>query len=268
MILSTAVITGAGSGLGRALALDLTRRGAAVVLGDLNEVGLAETVRLVEAAGGRARAVVGDVRDPASHEALLAEARASFGDVDLWVNNAGVAAAGPVGDLPLEDWRWLVDINLMGVVNGCHVAAPALRARRQGAILNVASAAGLVHMPGMGAYNAAKAAVVALSETMYAELRPQGVGVTVLCPTFFQTHLLDTSRTTDDAARSIARKLMARAKMTADDVARAAIDDVLAGRLHSVPMADGRWMWRLRRWMPAWFQRQVASRAEQVARRR
>jgi short-subunit dehydrogenase len=117
----------------------------------------------------------------------------------------------------------------------------------------------------MAPYNAAKAAVVSLSETMYSELQGANVGVTVLCPTFFQTNLLDSARATDPSMTGIAAKLMRRSNYSAGDVARVAIEDVLAGRLHSVPMTDGRWLWRLRRMMPQLFQDRVAAVTRRVA---
>lgn len=251
--ITSAVVTGGGSGLGRSLALELARRGAKVVVSDVNEVGASETVALITDAGGTALAHPADVADAEAMAALADAAEAAHGPLDGWVNNAGVAVAGPIGESPLDDWRWIVDINLMGVVHGCHVAAPRFRAQGKGVVLNVASAAGLVSTPMMGSYNATKAAVVALTETLYQELREDGATATVLCPTFFQTNLLDTARSTRASQMKVASKLMARSSFTADDVARAGLDDALAGRLYSVPMADGRWMWRLRRLAPQAF---------------
>jgi NAD(P)-dependent dehydrogenase (short-subunit alcohol dehydrogenase family) len=113
-------------------------------------------------------------------------AEACTGAVDLVVNNAGVGAGGRIGELSIEDWRW-TDVDLYGVIHGCHVFVPILREQGRGHVLNVASAAGLLCAPHMAAYNVAKAGVVALSETLAAELAGSGVGVTVLCPTFFKT---------------------------------------------------------------------------------
>lgn len=259
----TAVVTGGGSGLGKALAEELAGRGVAVAVADLDG-GRAEEV--ARSLGGRSFAFEVDVRDPDAVQALRDAALDRLGAVDLWVNNAGVAAAGPVGEVPLDDWRWVLDVNLMGVVHGCHVIAPYLRQRGRGAILNVASAAGLISTPDMGPYNASKAAVVSLSETLYGELKPHGVGVTVLCPTFFQTNLLDTARSPDPKHMKIAGSLMRRARSQAQDVARAGLADVAAGRLYSVPMADGRFLWRLRRLVPQTFY-DLMPRAVKVVRR-
>lgn len=249
---SAAVVTGAGSGLGRALALELASRGAKVVVSDVSLQGADETVSLVRAAGGEAHAMTCDVRDAEAMQALWDAAHEAVGPLDVWVNNAGVAVAGPVGQVSLEDWHWVVDVNMWGMVHGCHVAAPAFAERGRGVIINVASAAGLMATPGMGPYNVSKAAVVSLSETLYGELRSHGVGVTVVCPTFFETNLLDSARATGGQLK-LAGKLMQRSKVQAPDVARAAVDDALAGRLFSVAMRDGRMGWALRRALPQTF---------------
>jgi short-subunit dehydrogenase len=258
-----AVITGAASGFGRALALVLAERGARLVLGDLDQAGLDETAKLVKARGAlAARCLVCDVTRLESVQSLAAACEA---EVDLVVNNAGVSSGGEVGDAPLEDWRWTVEVNFFGVLHGCHVFAPILRAQGHGHILNVASAAGLLSAPGMGAYNVSKAAVVSLSETLSAELEGTGAGVTVLCPTFFQTNIAKNGRFHDEKTRATAEKLVREGK-TADEVARAALASVEKGRLYSVPMADGRMYWRLKRLAPESFRRAAGKIGRRVMR--
>ncbi|MCK6544683.1 SDR family NAD(P)-dependent oxidoreductase [Myxococcota bacterium] len=257
-----AVVTGGAGGLGRAFCLELGRAHGRVVVGDLDVAGAEETARLVRDAGGEAVAVRADVADVADVEALAACAAERFGGVDLLVNNAGVAVAGPIDVVPVADWRWIVDVNLFGVVHGCHVFAPRFKAAGRGHIINVASAAGLVSMVNMSAYNATKAAVVALSETIRGELAPHGVGVTVLCPTFFETGIIDHGHNHGpEATIRLARKLMARSKLHADDVARLALAGAAKDELYVVPMADGRWMWRLKRLAPQLFQRTLVPKA-------
>jgi NAD(P)-dependent dehydrogenase (short-subunit alcohol dehydrogenase family) len=248
-----AVVTGAGSGLGRALCLALAERGGRVLAVDLKPDRAEETAAEVRARGGEAEAIGCDVARWPEVEVVAARADAWLGEVDLLVNNAGVAVAGPTGEVSLEDWRWILDINLMGVVHGLHAFVPRLARQRHGAILNTASAAGLVSMPHMAAYNATKAAVVAISETLSVELAPDGIGVTVLCPTFFATGLLDEARAASPDHLKAGRKLFAKAKVTADDVARRALASVERGELYCVPMADGRAMWRAKRMNPAAF---------------
>jgi NAD(P)-dependent dehydrogenase (short-subunit alcohol dehydrogenase family) len=249
-----AVVTGSGGGLGRAFALELAARGATVVVSDIREQAAEETAELVRRAGGEALVLPCDVRDAAAFEALARDAEAKLGPVDLVINNAGVAVSGPVGEVALEDWKFVVDVNLYGVIHGCHVFAPRMKARKSGAILNVASAAGLISAPLLGPYNVTKAGVVALSETMRAELAPHGVRVTVLCPTFFATGILDAARgVVDERMREGIRKIMSASRLQADHVAKYALDTVAADKLYAVPMFDGSSFWRLKRAAPELF---------------
>lgn len=251
-----AVVTGAASGLGRAFAIELGRRAGHVVVADIQTEQAAETARLVREAGGRAEVAKADVAKLEEVEGLLRFGEEHFGGVDLIVNNAGVAVAGPVGEIPIADWRWIVDINLLGVVHGCHIFVPYFRRRGSGHVLNVASAAGLISSPEMAPYNMTKAAVVALSETLAGELVESGVGVTVLCPTFFKTNIAKAGRTAaDPGAERLATALMERAKLKAEDVARLALAGADSNTLYVVPMADGRWMWRFSRLVPELFYR-------------
>ena len=246
-----AVVTGAGSGLGRALCVEIARRGGRVVASDVN----VEAARATAASlGSEAHAVACDVTKREDVERLAAEGDGRCGGVDLVVNNAGVAVGGDVGVVPIADWRWIVDVNLWGPVYGCHVFVPRLRAQGRGHVLNVASAAGLLAAPGMGPYNVTKSAVVALSETLYGELAGTGVGVSVLCPTFFQTNIANAARSTGGAEQlALVNTLMAGAKIQAEGVARFAIDAVERGRLYVLPHPDGRWIWRIKRLAPRMF---------------
>jgi NAD(P)-dependent dehydrogenase (short-subunit alcohol dehydrogenase family) len=244
------VITGAADGLGRALAVELARRSAHLILSDIDVAGAEDTAGIAMAEGATsARVVRCDVTRLEEIEALNA---ACAGDIDLVANNAGVASAGKVGELPVQDWRWTVEIDLWGVIYGCHVFVPRLRRQGHGHILNVASAAGLLCAPGMGAYNVAKAGVVALSETLAAELLGTGIGVTVLCPTFFQSSIAKSGRFAEPRVRARAQRLVERGK-AAESVARAALRCVDRGRLYALPMADARWLWRLKRLSPQIF---------------
>lgn len=255
------VITGAGSGFGRALALELAGREAHLVLGDVNREGCEETARLALAAGARsAKALVCDVTRLADVETMAAACEVP---IDLVVNNAGVASAGRIGELPIDAWRWTLDVDLIGVIHGCHVFVPKLRAQGRGHVLNVASAAGIVAAPGMGAYNVAKAGVIALSETLAGELLGTSIGVTVLCPTFFKTNIAKSGRYTDAFTRMAAERLVDAGK-SAEEIARAAVLAVERNELYSLPMRDAAWLWRLKRLAPGAFQGMMAR----VAKRR
>jgi NAD(P)-dependent dehydrogenase (short-subunit alcohol dehydrogenase family) len=258
-----AVVTGAASGLGRAFVIELVSRGARVVAGDINDAGLAETAQL---AGGEVHVIRCDVTRLPDVEALAAAADARLGGVDLVINNAGVAVGGRVGEVTLDDWRFIVDVNLWGVVYGCHVFAPRLRAQRSGAILNVASIAGLLSPPGIAPYNVTKAGVVALSETLAAELVDDHVRVAVLCPSFFATNIAKSARgTSDPKMLATVERMMANAKLDARGVARSALDGLARNHLYVLPMRDARWLWRLKRTLPFRFARLAGRIAARLA---
>ena len=249
-----AVITGAGSGLGRALALDLSGRGASVVISDIDPSSAEETAGLVRAQGTRAEVIPCDVTDRDAVFGLVDETERRLGGIDFLANNAGVAVGGPFDELSIDDWRWAVDINLWGVIYGCQAAVPKMKAQGRGYILNVASAAGLLAPPAMSAYNVTKAGVVSLSETLYAEYKHSGIHVAVLCPTFFKTNIIGSGRgaTTEKEDAQISR-WMERAKVQAPGVAKTAVDAARDGKLYVQPMRDGRMAWRLKRTHPQRF---------------
>ncbi len=243
-----AVVTGGGSGLGRALALQLAGKGGRIVIADVSREGAEQTVDLVRAGGGQAWFASCDVADWAQVEELERRSRSWVGDVDLIANNAGVVAGGLVGEVSLEDWRWSVDVNLWGAIHGCHAFLPGMRERRRGWVLNVASAAGYACLARFGPYSVAKAGVIALSETLRAELDPGEVAVTVTCPSFFPTGIERGARGDDPATRRLVQHRMASANTTADDIARHAIASLEAGRLYAVPTVEAqaiRWARRL-----------------------
>jgi NAD(P)-dependent dehydrogenase (short-subunit alcohol dehydrogenase family) len=254
------VLTGAGGGLGRALCDELARRRARVIAADIDLAAAEVSAAAVRAAGGEAQVVACDVARFADVEALAEAADAAYGGTDLVINNAGVAAAGPMGQVPIADWEWVMGINLWGVIYGCHAFIPRFKAQGGGAILNVASAAGLLNVPDMAPYNVTKAGVVALSETLCAELKDHRIGVTVLCPTFFKTGIVAATRTQSPGQQKFAQKLMDRAKLQAPEVARFALAAVDAGTLYAVPHRDGAWLWRVKRLFPEQFYQRLIPR--------
>jgi NAD(P)-dependent dehydrogenase (short-subunit alcohol dehydrogenase family) len=253
-----AVITGGGSGLGRALALDIAGRGGRVVVADIDEVGATETAQQIGRAGGEAHVVRCDVGDAAQVDHLAETARSLLGEVDFLANNAGVSLTGPFEQLSLDDWEWIMRINVWGVVNGCRAFLPQMRARGRGYVLNVASLAGLLSTPKMSPYNLTKSSVVALSETLYGEYRPHGVHVGALCPAFFVTKIIESGRgIVHPQVRERVEEMMRRSRLQAPDVARIAVDGMLDGQLYIVPMRHGRVLWRLQRLWPQGFYRWV-----------
>jgi len=190
-----AVITGGASGIGRALCLALAREGARVVVADVDEPGMAETAALVEVAGARAVTVRTDVSRLPDVQALADRTWRDLGAVHVLCNNAGVAVSGGLESAPHSDWEWLVGVNLWGVIHGIEAFVPRMIAQRQGGhIVNTASMAGLIASQGLGVYNTTKYAVVGLSETLQKDLRPHGIGVSVLCPMGVATNIRQSAR--------------------------------------------------------------------------
>lgn len=244
------VVTGAGSGIGRAISIELARRKARVLAADILLDRAEETCRMIQAEGGESHPFRVDVSKWEEVEAMRLEASRLWGGTDVLVNNAGVAATGRIGSIPLQDWTWLHQINFWGVLYGCHLFLPEMKERRCGALLNVASAAGLISAPELGPYNTAKAAVVSLSETLYGELLGSGVTVTVVCPMGVQTRLVETARCQEPELLRTAVRAVDRSGRTPETLAVQALRHMEKGRLYSVPMWEGRLLWRVKRASP------------------
>jgi NAD(P)-dependent dehydrogenase (short-subunit alcohol dehydrogenase family) len=244
------VVTGGGGGLGRAFALELAARGARLLVTDLRRAAAEETAHEVTQLGGTAEVLDVDVTRYADVESAAETIHRLWGGTDVLINNAGVAAGGLVGDIPLSDWEWVLRINLWGVIHGCHAFVPRMKAQRAGFVLNVASNAGIASLPEMASYNVSKAAVISLTETLYAELAPFGIQVSVLCPTFFRTNLMDSFRAPSDRQRALAEAAFARSTSNARDVARAGLQGLEKGRLIVVPQLEGKLVWWAKRFVP------------------
>lgn len=253
---AAAVVTGAGSGIGRAFALELARRGGRIVCSDINLASAQETVALIQAEGAAATAVRTDVTQLDQVEALAAEAeRWLESPIDVVINNAGVGAGGSrVGETSIDDWKWVLGVNLWGVIHGCHVFTPKLRAQRRGGIINVGSTASFAAAPTMGPYNVSKSAVLALTETMAAEFQGSGLHVTALCPTFVKTNIVRDGRIATNAS-GFADKVMKWTGIEADGVARETLDALDRNQLYVLPQLNARTIWRAKRLAPALYAR-------------
>jgi NAD(P)-dependent dehydrogenase (short-subunit alcohol dehydrogenase family) len=241
------VVTGAASGIGRELALACAGEGARLAIADVDEKGLAETARLLPPGCESIQARC-DVRKALDLEALAQRTYERFGAANVVFNNAGVAVAGPVWSAPLDEWKWVLDVNLMGVVHGIHAFVPRmLAAKTEGHVVNTASVAGLLSVPGSGVYCASKHAVVSLSECLHHDLRMAGsnIGVSVLCPAWVATGIADSERNrpAELAERNPlagpyeenVRKAVASGKLSAAEVARITVDAVKANRFYVLP---------------------------------
>ncbi len=197
------VVTGGASGIGRALAEALARAGARVIVADLDEAGMADVVAGIRGRGGDALAVRTDVTDLASVQALAERAFQTYGRVHVLCNNAGVALWGGLESATHRDWQWAIGVNLWGVIHGVEAFVPRMIAQKEpGHVVNTASMAGLVATAGLGIYNTTKYAVVGLSETLAKDLKPYGIGVSVLCPMGVTTRIRESERSRPAALRN------------------------------------------------------------------
>ena len=257
-----AVVTGAGSGIGAAFAIELANRGSRVVCSDIDEVAAKRTVSAIADIGGEAVAITCDVTKLSDVHALAAQSQSWFGAAPtLVINNAGVGSAGaPIGELPIEDWQWVLGINLWGPIHGCHVFAPILRSAEPTniprGIINVASAAAFGAAPSMAAYNVSKAGTLSLSETLAAELSSSGVKVTVLCPTFVKTNILESGRISSDT-NQFAHKIMRWIGVSAEKVACTCLDAHDSGDLYCMPQLEAKIGWNIKRLVPGTYTRAV-----------
>ena len=263
------VITGAGSGIGRALAVDLARRGSLLAISDVDPDGLAETVGLVEAAG--AREVRADRLDVADREAFAdyaAAVVAQFGRANVIVNNAGVALAGNLEDLEYGDMDWIMDINFWGVVHGTKEFLPHLIASGDGHVVNISSLFGLISMPGQSMYNAAKYAVRGMSEALREEMLVAGhpVGVTVVHPGGIKTAIARNARVSarEDKARTAQLFDQKLAKMTPERAAEIILKGVQRDKARVLVGLDAHAVHQLAKLTGARYQDIVARAASRV----
>lgn len=247
--MKTVLITGGAGGLGAALANYYASQNYAIYITDIHDERGEETAQAI-----RDEYKVDvvyqnmDVTNGDAWQGVISDINTRWGRLDVLINNAGVGDAGAIDEHSLEVFQWVVDINLMGVVKGCHYGVPLLK-ESQGMLINVASMAGLLYLPELSAYNASKAAVVALSETLKTELAPYSVNVSVLCPAFFKTNLVESMKTSHRKAKTV-QKVMDASKITADDVAKITYEKSRQNKFLIMTHPKERWLWRIKRFSP------------------
>jgi NAD(P)-dependent dehydrogenase (short-subunit alcohol dehydrogenase family) len=211
------LVTGAASGLGAALTAAFRARGDEVLATD------------VSPSSDPPMDLHLDITSDDDWAEALARVEATWGGLDVLVNNAGVAGGGRIDVATMDEWEWITGINLFGVVRGTRTFTPLFKRQRSGHVVNVASLAGLVHPAGMGSYNAVKAAVVAFTETVGHELASYGVHATAVCPSYFRTNLLASMRGKDEAVGTIVGRLVDSSPVSADDIAAAVLEGIDRG---------------------------------------
>jgi len=265
----TALVTGAGSGIGRATALAFARRGADLVICDIDETALAAAAEELRAVGCDAFVQRVDVADAAQMARLAEAVHGRVQAVDILLNNAGVAIGGPFSATSLADWDWILGINLKGVIHGCHYFIPKMVERRRGGhVVNVSSAAGYSATSMLAAYNATKFGVLGLTEALWDELRPAGISVTAVCPGIIDTPITRNARLVGAMATAEAREEMVSGyqrrgyppERVAENIVKAMHRDRLVA-----PISPEAWgMYYLKRWAPwalRWLSRRMGERA-------
>ncbi|HEX3317827.1 MAG TPA: SDR family NAD(P)-dependent oxidoreductase [Solirubrobacteraceae bacterium] len=264
----TAVVTGAASGIGRAIALLAAERGAGLALCDIDEAGLAAVAGEVRRLGRDVLTEPVDVADRDQMRAFAAKVHDGPGPADLLVNNAGVGLVAGFLETTLEDWDWIVGTNLLGVVHGCHFFVPQMVERGSGHVVNLSSLAGYHANPALAAYSATKFAVLGLSEALHDELVGTGVGVTAVCPGIVNTPITRNARARgaadDPAVRERYVRLYQRRGYGPDKVARNVLKAVARDRTVA-PVSPESWVaYGVKRTSPrlaSWLARQLASTA-------
>ena len=258
-------ITGAGSGFGAALAHRYASDGWNVAVTDIDEQRARQTYSELQRTGDASFCMQLDITRQEHWQRLHDSVLRKWGGLELLVNNAGVAAAGNVEHTSMEDWQWVLDIDLMGVVRGCHQFAAMMKEQKAGHIVNISSFAGLAGLPFIAAYGVAKAGVVALSEALRAEMHPHGVGVTVACPSFVKTGLLETFRSSHADTRVDTHAKVTRwmetsgvsAQQVADEIAKA----VQKNQFLLLTHPQTRMAWRMKRWFPGRYYKMLTKRS-------
>ncbi len=255
----SAVVSGASSGLGRSMSVELCSAGWRVAMVDMDSVRLREATEQVNLIASKvlhgclpeATAHLMDVRDASAWTSLSTELRSKWTSLELLVNSAGVGATGYVGTLGESQWRRVIDTNLIGTALGCETFMPWLRSHPvRSHLVNIASIAAILSPPTMSAYAASKAGVVALSEAIMAENKNRRPGVTVVCPGFFRSSLLESWHFTSARERVEADRRMTSASRSSDDIAKIVLHAMNTGRFYVVEGRRARWLWRLKRLAP------------------
>ncbi len=262
-----AIVTGAASGIGAALARELAERGAEVLLADLQiDAALGVAAKIV-ALGGRAGAHYLDVCDTDAVERFVARVAAEKGRLDYMFNNAGIAVFGEFRDLPVADWKRILDINVSGVFAGTAAAYAVMIRQGAGHIVNTASVAGLVPSPGLAAYSASKHAVVGLSTSLRAEAAAYGVRVSAVCPGFIRTPILDSKRVRM-AERSAINAKVHEIAMAPEECVRQVLAGVAKNKAIIPVTGHAKLMWALNRYVPMAMQRLSRRMGAQMHRER
>ena len=245
-----AIVTGAGSGIGKGLAEELARRGAHIVISDISQERIQSVAAEIVQSGGKATASALDVSKYEAVKKIIDDTVAAHGRIDYIFNNAGIAVGGPAKDFSIDDWRKVIDINLYGVVHGASVAFPIMVKQGFGHIINTASIEGLVPMPGTSSYVASKYGVVGLSNALRIEGADLGVRVSVVCPAYIKTAIFNDAKMIKVDREKLMKSMPDWAGITPEECAKVILRGVERNRAFIVVTAIAKILWRLHRMSP------------------
>lgn len=268
------LITGGATGFGKAMALCWAKHHQSsntplrICIADIHQERGQETVNELKALGAEALFSECDITNIGQIKSTQALLMREWQGVDIVINNAGVATGGSLKSESLEQWQWVFNINLFGMVQVSQVFVDVFREQGHGYFINVASQAGVTPVPLMGSYNAVKAAVVSFSETMKLELASDNIDVSVVCPSFFKTHLNESMKTSEPIMKESVNRLFAKAEMTAEQVAHSVYQQAQDKRFLILTHKQGKLAYLMKKFLPfnTYLNRVIASTAKMVSR--
>ncbi len=246
-------ITGGASGLGKAIAMFYAKMGAHVAISDINDTNLKDTEQALSKYTDNVMSFHCDTTKLSDFEVVRSKIESRWGGLDILVNNAGIVGqVGNVEQLTIDQWQEVFDINLYGVIHGCIAFIDLFKKQKSGAIVNIASMAGITNAPQMGIYSCSKAGVISVTETLHYELAPFGVSAHVVCPAFFKSNLT-TSMQSSEKSVGFVTNLMEKSPLTAADIAQMIAKQVENKDLYLLPHKKERRLFLFKRLMPNWF---------------
>ncbi len=261
-----AFITGAASGLGKAFCIELAQDGWTLGIADINAEALATAAKEFETLGAKTLYFQLDVSDREQYKMVADEFLKTTGGIDLLFNNAGVGDGGLFEEYSLDNWEWMTRVNQLSVVYGCHYFIPTFKSQKSGHILNTASFAAITCAPTMGAYNMTKAAVVAISETLYCELLDYQVKVSCIQPAYFKTNIAQSVRG-GELVKKTTQFFLDHSRLEAIDVAQEILHRAGKGELYIILPKAARKMWKYKRLAPTWFRSMVKEKYMNAAKK-
>ncbi len=258
------IITGGASGLGKALVEAFAQLKWRIAVADINFEGAQAVAEQANQAGATAIALHCDVSNDQDFIDVAEQLKSNWGGIDIIINNAGIATIGMMVDCTPAQWQRAIDLNLNSVFRGCHYWMPLLPENGPGHIVNTASFAGIAQAPTMISYNVSKSGVIALSESLCAELGYRNIGVSVLCPAFFKTNLLDSMTQGEQGVKPLVQKWMEQSKVTAEDVARDALNAIEKNTLMVISHDYARKAYRTKRFFPNYYLKQLIKKVPKI----